>query len=173
MTAWRGGDVSAGEALLARYFERLYRFFRHKCGDDDADELVQTTMLACLAACDQFRGGASFGAYVFAIARQKLHRHFTTRGRFDPMVSSVIDLAPSARTVLARGEEQAALIAALQQLPLDWQTMLELHYWEGMDTNDLAIVFDVPPGTVRVWMHRARVKLRALLTSLELSRHRS
>jgi RNA polymerase sigma-70 factor (ECF subfamily) len=162
VTRWRGGDPAAGHALFARHFDSLYRFFRTKCGDD-ADELVQTTLLACVDARDQFRGEASFRTYLFVIARQKLHRFFATRPRFDPLISSVADIATSVRTEIARGQINGALVAALQQLPLDWQTLLELHYWEGVDTIRLAEIFRVPKGTIRVWLHRARVKLRELL----------
>ncbi|HLL23911.1 MAG TPA: sigma-70 family RNA polymerase sigma factor [Kofleriaceae bacterium] len=122
-----------------------------------------TELLACVGARDQFRGESSFRTYMFVIARQKLYRHYSTRPRFDPMLTSVADIAPSARTEIARGEQSAALVAALQRLPIDHQTMLELHYWEGVDTNELAKIFDVPVGTIRVWMHRARAKLRELL----------
>jgi RNA polymerase sigma factor (sigma-70 family) len=159
---WRGGDAAAGGALFARHFDSLYRFFRTKCGDD-ADELVQSTLLACIDARDKFRGEASFRTYLFAIARQKLHRFFATQPRFDPLVSSVAAITTTVRSKLAHAERSDALVSALRSLPLEWQTLLELHYWEGMDTNMLAAVFDVPVGTVRVWMHRARVKLRGLL----------
>ena len=162
VTRWRGGDNSAGHMLFARHFDSLYRFFRTKCGND-ADELVQTTLLACVDARLHFRGEASFRTYLFAVARQKLHRFFSTRPRFDPMLSSVADITTSVRTVIARDQAHAALIGALQQLPLDWQTLLELHYWEGVDTIRLAEIFGVPKGTIRVWLHRARVKLRDLL----------
>jgi RNA polymerase sigma factor (sigma-70 family) len=162
VTRWRGGDNTAGHALFARHFDSLYRFFRTKCGDD-ADELVQATLLACVDARDQFRGESSFRTYLFVIARQKLHRFFTTRPRFDPMLSSVADIATSVRSQIARDQMNHALVAALQQLPLEWQTLLELHYWEGVDTIRLAEIFGVPPGTIRVWMHRARTKLHSLL----------
>lgn len=162
LVRWRGGDASAGGALFQRHFDSLYRFFRTKCGDD-ADELVQATLFACVDAREQFRGESSFRTYLFVIARQKLHRFFATRGRFDPLLTSVVEIATSVRSKLAQAERTDALTQAMRTLPVDWQTLLELHYWEGMDTNALAAVFDVPVGTIRVWMHRARVKLREVL----------
>jgi RNA polymerase sigma factor (sigma-70 family) len=169
VTRWRGGDNTAGHALFARHFDSLYRFFRTKCGGD-ADELVQTTLLACIGARDQFRGEASFRTYLFVIARQKLHRFFTTRPRFDPMISSVAEVATSVRTVIARDQMNAVLVGALQQLPLDWQTLLELHYWEGIDTIRLAEIFDVPKGTIRVWLHRTAATVPAQRSGVAASR---
>ena len=159
---WRAGDNTAGEALFARHFDSLYRFFRSKCGDD-ADELVQATLLACVDARDQFRGDSTFRTYLFVIARQKLHRFFATHPRFDPLESSVADITTTVRTAIARDERNAQLAAAMLTLPVDLQTLLELHYWEGLDQHALSAVFAVPPGTIRVWMHRARAKLRTVL----------
>ena len=164
LSHWRAGNAAAGEALFARHFDSLYRFFRSKCGHD-ADELVQATLLACVDARDRFRGESTFRTYLFVIARQKLHRFFATHPRFDPLESSVADITTSVRTVIARDERAEQLATALRTLPVDLQTLLELHYWEGLDQHALSEVFAVPPGTIRVWMHRARAKLRSVLES--------
>ncbi|MEO7731753.1 MAG: sigma-70 family RNA polymerase sigma factor, partial [Kofleriaceae bacterium] len=71
--AWRGGDGEAGQALFQRHFDSIYGFFETKC-EADADELVQSTFLACLRARDQFRKESSFRTYLFTIARHELYR---------------------------------------------------------------------------------------------------
>jgi RNA polymerase sigma-70 factor (ECF subfamily) len=165
LARWRSGDARAGEQLFAQHFQSLYRFFRNKCGAD-ADELVQATLLACVSARDQFRGEASFRTYMFAIARQKLHRYVYDRRRHavvDPMTTSVAEVVTSVRTELARDQAMRVLLETLRRLPIDAQTLLELYYWEDLDTIALAKVFEVPPGTIRVWLHRARARLRELL----------
>ncbi|MBL8943692.1 MAG: sigma-70 region 4 domain-containing protein, partial [Myxococcales bacterium] len=45
----------------------------------------------------------------------------------------------------------------------DTQTLLELHYWEGLDAPEIAVALDVRPGTVRARLMRARQQLRALM----------
>ena len=55
------------------------------------------------------------------------------------------------------------MIAALQQLPVDQQMLLELHYWEDQDISSLAEVFDVPPTTIRTRLHRACKALREVV----------
>jgi RNA polymerase sigma factor (sigma-70 family) len=165
LARWRSGDRAAGQALFERHFDSLYRFFRNKSGDE-CDELVQATMLACLDAKQQFRGDASFRTYLFGIARNKLYRHYRDRKRdegLDMSVTSVAALITSPGSVLARDEAHRALLAALRELPVEQQTLLELHYWEEMDTVQLAAVFEVPAATVRTWLFRARGKLRELL----------
>src|SRR5262245_60999657 len=77
LNRWRDGDRAAGEALFARHFDGLYRFFEHKTGGD-ADDLTQRTFLACVRSRDQFRGASSFRTYLFAIARHELYAHLRT-----------------------------------------------------------------------------------------------
>jgi RNA polymerase sigma factor (sigma-70 family) len=173
---WRGGDREAGTRLFERHFKPLYRFFRNKVGDD-AEDLVQQTFLACVQARDRFRGDASFRTYLFTAARSKLHDHFgkhaRKRGAIDFGVTSVIDLGASLPGLLVRDEEQRRLLHALRRLPVDLQIALELHYFEGMHGPELAAVLDVPEGTVRSRLRRARELLRDALTELGASSERA
>jgi RNA polymerase sigma-70 factor (ECF subfamily) len=165
LARWRGGDRAAGEALFEHHFDSLYRFFRNKC-EGNGDELVQSTLLACLEASPQFRGDASFRTYLFGIARNKLYRYFRDRKHapVDFSITSVAALISSPGSMLARDEAHRALLAALRELPVEQQTLLELHYWEDLDTIELASVFEVPPATIRTWLFRARARLRERLS---------
>ncbi|MEX1364934.1 MAG: RNA polymerase subunit sigma-70, partial [Nannocystaceae bacterium] len=58
---WRGGDVVAGNELLKRHFDALYRFFTNKLSDH-ADDLIQATMMACVRGRDSFRKECGFRA---------------------------------------------------------------------------------------------------------------
>jgi len=165
LARWRAGDRAAGQALFARHFGSLYRFFQTKC-EGEADELVQATLLACLNAKDQFRGDASFRTYLFSIARHKLYRYLRDRRRdpsMDVSITSVAEVMTTQRTAMARDQAHRALLDALRQLPVEQQTLLELYYWEDLDTYALAEVFEVRVGTIQTWLFRARGKLRELL----------
>ena len=160
---WRNGDAAAGEALFQRHFDSIYSFFETKC-EADADELVQSTFLACLRARDQFRKESSFRTYLFTIARHELYRVLRGRqrdgARLDFELSSIADLVTTPGTRMARNQEHRRLIDGLRQLPVEQQTLLELHYWEDMDIGDLAEVFEIPHATIRTRLHRARKSLR-------------
>jgi RNA polymerase sigma-70 factor (ECF subfamily) len=166
LTRWRAGDRVAGQALFERHFASLYRFFQNKC--DDTDELVQSTLLACLNAKHQFRGDASFRTYLFSIARNKLYRYLRDRRRsriLDVTTTSVAEVVTTLRTAIARDQAHRALLDALRALPIEQQTLLELYYWEELDTHELAAVFEVRVGTIQTWLFRARGKLRELLVA--------
>lgn len=163
LAQWRAGDSAAGEALFQRHFDSIYGFFETKC-EADADELTQATFLACLRAKDQFRQESSFRTYLFTIARHELYRVLRTRqrdgARLDFELSSIADLVSTVGTRIARNQEHQLLLNVLRQLPVEQQTLLELHYWEEMDISDLAAVFETPTATIRTRLHRARKALR-------------
>lgn len=159
---WCAGDNKSGNALFKRHFDSVYAFFEHKAGAD-VDELVQNTFLACSRSRDAFRRQCSFRTYLFAIARHELYAHLRRRhGRaLDGGVTSLGDLSGTTPgTQIARGQDHQRLLAALRGLPLDTQLLLELFYWEEMNSNELAEVFDVTSTTARTRLHRARTALR-------------
>jgi RNA polymerase sigma-70 factor (ECF subfamily) len=163
---WQVGDASAGEALVERYFDPIYRFFQTKL-DAEADELVQSTFLACLAARDSFRRDASFRTFLYAIAKNQLYAALRGRHRdarhVELEVSSIQDLVSTPRTKLARNEDYERLVARMRRLPVEQQTLLELHYWEDLGIGELAQIFEAPEVTIRSRLHRARNALRELL----------
>ena len=160
---WRAGDNAAGQLLFQRYFDSISRFFETKC-ELEADELVQATFFACLRSKDQFRKEASFRTYLFTIARHELYRTLRERQRRGEQVdfeqSSIAQLVTTPGTLMDRSKEKARLLAALRDLPVAQQTLLELHYWEDMGIAELAEVFEAEAATIRQRLHRARVALK-------------
>ncbi len=169
LARWRDGDNGAGQALFARYFGMIFRFFSTKWAAE-AEELTQATFLSCVRARHQFRGDSSFKTYLFTIARHELHGHLRTKARkldkLDFELSSIADIASSVGTKLARSEDHRRLLSTLQQLPVEQQTLLELHYWEDVDIAGLAAIFEVSAQTMRARLYRARNALRELLTQV-------
>ncbi|MBC8070579.1 MAG: sigma-70 family RNA polymerase sigma factor [Deltaproteobacteria bacterium] len=167
LAGWRGGDKSAGSELFRRYFDALYRFFVGKL-PDEAEDLIQSTWMACVRYTEQVAAATSFRAYLFTMARNELCRALRQRKpreQLDFGVTSLRDLSPSPRTAAAAGEEERALLAALRTLPLDLQLLLELHYWEELSTSELAGVLEIPQGTVKTRIRRARELLESALAS--------
>jgi RNA polymerase sigma-70 factor (ECF subfamily) len=162
LDAWREGDKKAGNALFERHFDGLFRFFRYKL-PDKAEDLVQQTLLACVQAQPGFRKQSSFRTYLYTIARSKLYDALARQVRdqaIDFTTSSVIDLGESPSRVLARNQEQNLLVQALRRLPVQLQVILELKYFEHMTGPEISEVLDIPEGTVRSRLRRAREQLQ-------------
>lgn len=162
---WRDGDRRSGEALCARHFDEIYRFFKHKI-PGDADDLTQQTFLACVKARDQFQCKSTFRTYLFTIARNELYMRLRQIPRFERVdleVSVLDELVGSPSKQLAEHQALAQLRAALHQLPVEQQVLLELHYWHDLDAAALANVLETSPGTIRVRLLRARRAMREQL----------
>lgn len=174
---WRAGDRAAGNTLFTRHFRSLFRFFRTKVTDEIAEDLTQTSFLACVDGRDKFRNASSFRTYLFAIGRNQLFMHFRKRGRQEAVTAfetvSMADLGAGPSTLVAAKAEQRLLLRALRRIPVDFQIAIELYYWEGVPTAEIAVVLEVPEGTVRSRLTRAREHLakqmRALAESPELA----
>ena len=166
--AWHRGDAEAGRALFRRHYDGIARFFRNKVGDD-WPELCQRTFLACVEAAPTFRGEGSFRSFLFGIAYRQLRRHFEARARdrIDFGSRSVHDLDPNASVLLAALEQQQLLLAALRRIPLELQVVLELFYWEDMRAQDCAEILEIPIGTAKSRLRRAREQLEQALSELD------
>lgn len=166
LSRWQAGEAVAGETLVERYFARMYNFFHSKIGNE-ADELVQRTFLACVQAKAQFRAESTFRTYLFTVARNELYHYLEKLrregGRLDVSITSLAELVTTPVTRIARDAERQRMLDAMRTLPIEQQTMLELHYWEELDIAALAEVFETNSGAMRVRLHRARAALREIL----------
>lgn len=170
LLAWRQGDTESGTRLFRRLFPHCRRFFVNKVPERDVDDLLQRTFIGMVESRDRFRGDASLRTFMFAIARNVLLRYlrdFARKGsRLEPdfHLSSIAMLGLSAGSMLAHEQEHERVRQALQRIPVHFQTIIELHYWEELGTAELAEALDIEPTTVRTRLFRAR---KALAKALE------
>jgi RNA polymerase sigma factor (sigma-70 family) len=172
LVAWRGGDEDAGEVLFERFYDALSRFFRSKAGEH-APDLIQRTFLVLLETQARMRDGTSFQAYLFGVARNILLEHYRGKrrdgDRFDVSERSVEDLGPTPTTLLAQAQETRLLLQAMRKIPIESQMILELYFWENMTARDIGDVLEIPEGTARTRIRRAKQLLEAQLESLAAS----
>lgn len=184
--AWCDGDRKAGAELFDRHYEPLARFFHNKVDESASADLLQATFLACTEAKDRFRGDSSFRTFLFAIAHNHLRAHYKSRRRAAARMSAppasdvegepdfgeicAAELAPSPSSIFRSSEEQRLVLEGLRRIPVECQEVLELHYWERMETAEMADVLGVPQGTVKSRLIRGRKLLAEKLSKIEMSK---
>jgi RNA polymerase sigma-70 factor (ECF subfamily) len=174
LAAWGTGDASAANELVDRYIGLVHAFLRDKVEPGVLDDLVQRTFLAALERRTTLRDGAKFGQWLVGIARNLLLMHWREvatarrlRRRFEDLTVDELLVTPS--QVVARREEQRLLLRALRRIPIELQLLLELFYWEGFGHAELVELLDVPLGTIKSRLNRARELLFDALRALGAS----
>ena len=166
--AWCEGDADAGSQLFDRHYPAVARYFHNKVADPYAADLVQATFLAAVEGRARFRGEGSIRGYLLGVAHNLLCRHYRTRRGSDVDLSQVsaADMGPTATQEIGAKQEQRLLLLALRSIPLELQEVLELHYWEGLDTEQIGEIVGIPRGTVKSRMFRGRRLLEEELARL-------
>lgn len=175
--SWRNGDAQAGSTLIDRHYPRIARFFKNKVSDAAQDDLVQQTFLACVEGRERFRSHSSFRTYLFAIAHNVLNEYLRRVGltlkRFDPAFDlelvSVADMGQSPETMAVSHEEQRLLLEGLRRIPMSFQVVLELHYWEQLSVSEIAEALGIPLGTAKTRLRDGRQALQKAVASLAQS----
>jgi len=180
----RGGDMQAYGLLVAKYQDRLFNMVYRMCGRRaDAEELAQEAFLKALERIGQFRGHSQFYTWLFRIAANLTisHRRRSGRVRFqsltgpekfehsqaDALTATVArrrTRAPEAPVIAA--ETHQRVMDALEELDDEFRLVVVLCDMEDMDYAQIAQVLDVPIGTVKSRLHRARCMLRGKLADL-------
>jgi RNA polymerase sigma factor (sigma-70 family) len=137
---------------------------------EEAEDIVQETISKALRAFDSFHPGTNFKAWVFRILRNTFLTSRTaisaSRTVFledHPDLLNISDMCPTPEDHLLRLDNQAAVNQALDRLHPQLREVLLLCDVEGLKYKDIALVIDVPIGTVMSRISRARRTLHEYL----------
>lgn len=171
------GRREAFGQLVERYQHRLYHGLLHALGSaEDAQDIAQEAFVSAFEKLSSFKGQAAFYSWLFRIA---LNASVSARRKTRRMSVSVEtrreenglepgDENPSNEPSYAMdvSDRQRLVRQALSELSEEFRTALVLKEMDGMSYEEIAAVVEVPLGTVRSRIHRARLELRAKLTTL-------
>ncbi|MEO8114263.1 MAG: RNA polymerase sigma factor [Phenylobacterium sp.] len=158
---------------MAGHRLRLFRFILKQVGDvAHAEDLAQRTLLTALEAQGGFRGESSLTSWLFGIALNKVRDHRRAQRRDlrldgEDVLAGLADEGDDPATAFARDEQRRRVRAAVDSLPDEMRELVVLVSLEGLSYDQAAAVADVPVGTVRSRLHRAKALLRERLASNE------
>ncbi len=165
----RRGDEQAFQELVERYKDLVYAVIVRSVPDRTrADDLAQDAFLRVYRGLPYFRGEARLSTWIFRIVAnlcaEARGRHRVPEQPLDDDRDDRPPLDPGA-TDRAFGdlELRDRLEKAIAQLPARYQVLIAGHYLQGIQYEDLAAALDLPLGTVKTQLHRARRHLRRVL----------
>ena len=174
------GDKDAFGELVARYQDRLFNLtFRMTSDRAVAEELAQEAFLKALEKIHQFRHDSRFYTWLFRIATNLVlsYRRRSARVGFMSLTAGNEDRrdqsvempqsredGPVKRAIL--NEQQKQVLDAMGTLAEDFRMVLVLRDMQGLDYLEVSEVLEVPVGTVKSRLYRARAMMREKLSGL-------
>jgi RNA polymerase sigma-70 factor (ECF subfamily) len=155
------GDRRALADLVAHWHDPVWRYVRRMLGRPQAaDDVSQEVWAGVLKALPRLREPERFAAWLFTIARRSVMDRLKEAYRPDDMAEADLPVDDHVAAVLDR----AQLDEGMALLPVREREVLSLFYLHDLALEDCARVLEVPVGTVKSRLSRARQLLRARLT---------
>jgi len=186
LEAHRAGDPDALSELLQGYQHRIYAVCYRMLGDrEQAADLAQDAMVKVIEGLDSYSGQAKLSTWIIRITmnaclshlrKQKLRRHASLddtspgvggeEGEPGRAGTSVLEGGePSAEQRVQQAETRSEVAAALDALDPDVRALLVLRDLQGLEYEQIGTVLDIPLGTVKSRLFRARAALRETIES--------
>jgi RNA polymerase sigma-70 factor, ECF subfamily len=167
----RAGDLGAFEELYAAHAGKLFSVAVRMLGNQsDAEDMLQEIFLSAHRKLDGFRGDAALGTWLYRLAMNQCLDHLRSRSARTSQLTDVLDEEPvlyeaggaglATQTVAKMDIERA-----LAQLPAGCRAAFVLHDVEGLEHREVAEALGIAEGTSKSQVHKARLRLRALLGS--------
>ncbi len=158
------GNQLSFKKLLERHHGPVFAAVRSVLGDsDDVDDVTQRVYLKIYRGLPRFRGDAKFSTWVYQIARNEAISA-TRRKRLDTddidEVHIAADAAARPDQVYQRDERARQVEEAVGGLDERYRTVLELRYMGERSYEEISELMDLPLGTVKTYIYRAKAALK-------------
>ncbi|MDR7413519.1 MAG: sigma-70 family RNA polymerase sigma factor [Armatimonadota bacterium] len=164
----RAGDLDAFEELVRAYQDRIYDLAYRITGNrEDAVDAAQDAFVRAYQALPRFRQDAAFGTWLYRTATNAAVDLVRRRAAGPPVELPTNYPAPDTPETAARRREVGRRVqAALAHLSPEFRAAVVLRDLHGLAYRDVARILQVPVGTVRSRLARAREALRTQLADL-------
>lgn len=166
----RAGDTGAFEELYRQHARRLFSLVVRMIGSvDDAEDLLQEVFLQAHRKLSGFRGDSALGTWLYRMTMNQCLDHL--RGRQVRMNRATASLdedqadepvAPA--PIVPAAVSRVDLERAIEMLPPGARAAFLLHDVEGFEHREIAQILGISEGTSKSQVHKARMKLRAMLS---------
>ena len=168
------GDVEAFGRLVERNQHYVYNAVYHLVGDErDAEDIAQDVFVKAYRSIGRFEGRSKFSTWLYGIMLNSVRSFWRRRTRRPRLVQDAAEEDERAHDPAAegrnpfeesvRGERVEAVRAAIARLDEDLREIVVMRDIRGLSYEELADVLDLPDGTVKSRLHRARSALKELL----------
>ena len=166
-------EPTALELIFDRHFAAVHRYLHRRAGRDLADELTAETFALAFSRRESCRASGSVLPWLYGIATNLLHRHRRAeRRQLHAYSRSGVDrwvaYEDEADARVDGAALDARLAGALAAMRPRERDALLLYALADLSYEEVALALDVPVGTVRTWLHRARATAQRELATADV-----
>ncbi|MFQ3619760.1 MAG: sigma-70 family RNA polymerase sigma factor [Spirochaetales bacterium] len=160
------GNPTLYGVLVKKYQKQIYalgvKLFRNL---EDAEDFSQEVFIKAYERLHSFRGDSAFYTWLFRVGYfLGLSWHRKRKGPVSlPSEYDIPDSTPAPEIIHLQKDALAALQSAIDELPDRYRICLELYFSFGMTYQDISDITDIPVGTVKSHVFRAKLRLRESL----------
>ncbi|HMS54150.1 MAG TPA: sigma-70 family RNA polymerase sigma factor [Fimbriimonadaceae bacterium] len=168
------GDRDAFDQLIRKHEKRAYQYaFRLTSNPEEAADIVSDAFIRVFTAVKNFKGNSAFTTWLYRILtncfldmkKREKNRQATSlesvmqtdEGEFERQIE---DDGPTPHEELERRERERSVQDAVTRLPEYQQAMIVMYHGEMLSYEEIAEALDLPIGTVKSRLNRARLSLR-------------
>ena len=165
------GESRAFDTIVEKYEQRVYAITLRMTGNvEDARDAMQDVFISALRALRSFRGDAQLSTWIHRVAVNASLDVLRKRKRHVAQPLEEAGERPSddvgPEDAAARAARAVEVQRALQNVSEEHRAVLVLHDLQDLDYTETAAALDIPVGTVKSRLHRARIEMARLLGHL-------
>jgi len=159
------GRGEAFGSLVERYDRAVYHLaYRTLRDSEEARDVAQEAFFKAYRSLRTFRPGAKFSTWIFSIAYHACCDRLNRRKRYsNEELPERADPGAGPEQQAIAGDEARRLRAAIAQLPEKYRSVITLYHLQGNQYDEIAQVLEIPIGTVKTHLFRAKEQLRRML----------
>ena len=161
----KNGEIQALEELIHMYEVKLYKTARTilKC-EDDINEAVQQTVILVYKNINQLKNEKSFGAWMMKILVNQCKTIWKQNSNRN---KKIVDLEENQEIPEVEKEDYSFVNDALNKLTDEYKEVSILYYYDGFSVKEISKILNIPQGTVKSRLSRARKKLEEIIRKEE------
>lgn len=156
----RAGKPEAFDTLFARHSGRVLEMLVARCGGDRAaaKDIMQEAFIRAFVNIDKFNERYSFGGWIYTIAR---NLHIDYKRRSKQQERQEVDLEtpccqPNPEQRIISSQNSSRIDAAVERLSEHYKVIFDLRYMQDLSYEEISQHLNIPLGTVKTQIHRAR-----------------
>lgn len=168
-----GGNIAAFEIIYSRYHRRTYSLCLRMTGSQsESEDLTQEVFIQLFRKAGSFRGDSAFSTWLHRLTVNQVLMHFRRRSFKNEKTSEDGVLPEQTATGSSNPNrmqvvDRIALKKAISLLPAGYKSVFILHDVEGFEHEEVARRLGISIGTSKSQLHKARLRLRAMLRNSE------